>query len=90
MLARLVRPVPLDAVENLLLLLLLQVVVAGQGDVPAQLGLDDRVAAVLQDSQAGADWGEEAGQFYISGQAWSEIVLRFRLHTTKEMIWNIS
>ena len=54
MLARLVCPVPLDAVENLLLLLL-QVVVAGQGDVPAQLGLDDRVAAVLQDSQAGAD-----------------------------------
>ena len=68
MLARLVCPVPLDAVENLFLLLL-QVVVAGQGDVPAQLGLDDRVAAVLQDSQAGADWGEDAGQFYISGEA---------------------
>ena len=53
MLARLVSPVPLDAVENLLLLL--QVVVTGQGDVAAQLGLNHRVAPVLQDSQAGAD-----------------------------------
>ena len=53
MLARLVCPVPLDAVKNLLLLL--QVVVAGQGDVPAQLGLNDGVAAILQHSQAGAD-----------------------------------
>ena len=61
--ARLVCPVPLDAVENLLLLL--QVVVAGQGDVPAQLGLDDRVAPVLQHSQAGADWGEPGGQLEL-------------------------
>ena len=39
MFSRLVCPVPLDAVENLLLLL--QVVVAGQGDVPAHLSLND-------------------------------------------------
>ena len=53
MLTRLVCPVPLDAVENLLLLL--QVVVAGEGDVPAQLRLNHRVAAVLHHPQAGAD-----------------------------------
>ena len=60
MFARLVCPVPLDAVENLLLLL--QVVVAGQGDVPAQLGLNDWVAPALQHSQAGADWEKHGGK----------------------------
>ena len=63
MFARLVCPVPLDAVENLLLLL--QVVVAGEGDVPAQLGVNHWVAPVLQHSQAGADWGEDSDKLVL-------------------------
>ena len=61
----LVVPVPLDAVQNILL----QLVSAGQGHVAAELRVDHRVVPVVQHFETGADCGKIqslSGQFVFS------------------------